>query len=71
MFVLTVLSVVGSFLGFGPLVFFPAFATVGEFGAGRAGDVVEDCGLETPPEPGHCEEHLEGRWRFAVGKSKD
>ena len=30
-----------------------AFARVVELGAGRAGEVVEDCGLEAAPEPGH------------------
>ena len=40
-------------LGFRALSAFAATTLIGDFGAGGAGDVVEDCGLEATPEPGH------------------
>ena len=41
------------FLGPGSSDLGAAFARVVELGAGGAGEVVEDCGLEATPEPGH------------------
>ncbi len=40
--------------GIRAVVFLSALPAIGELCAGRARDVVKDCGLEAAPEPGHC-----------------
>ena len=45
------------FFGFGPGRFLFLAPLVENFGAGGTGDVVEDGGLEAPPEPGFFDEH--------------
>ena len=40
-------------LAVGAFAVFPPASLVGKLGAGCAGNVVEDCGLEATPKPGH------------------